>query len=132
MKSENYTEALKALSRAEEALANAEYDLHGGFVLATANRAYYSCYYCITALLYTQDIYTKTHQGARAKFYEIFVKTEIFSKEISDAVAILYDCRQQADYDLEASFLPQDAATLIEKARLILQLTQQYFNKNLD
>lgn len=49
------------MDKAVEALENAEYDLNGGFTLATANRAYYACYYCMTALLYTKDVYAKSH-----------------------------------------------------------------------
>ena len=43
MTSSGYTESLKALAKAADALENAVYNLKGGFIEATANRAYYVC-----------------------------------------------------------------------------------------
>lgn len=101
-------------------------DLKGGFVLATANRAYYACYYCMTALLYTQDVYAKTHQGTRSKFTELFIKTGIFPLAISDSIALLFDSRQEADYDLDADITVEEAGRLIIKAKEFIFLAEKY------
>lgn len=122
-------EAIKAIAKARDALQNAEYDLKGGFVLATANRAYYACYYCMTALLYTQDVYAKTHQGIRAKFSELFIKTGVFPLSISDSLALLFDSRQEADYDLDADITVEEAYNLIEKAKEFVRLAETYYGK---
>ncbi len=55
------TESFKALERADDAIQAAKYDLEGGHVLAAANRSYYAMFYCMTALLYTKDVFAKTH-----------------------------------------------------------------------
>jgi uncharacterized protein (UPF0332 family) len=119
-------QAYRILDKAEDALQTAKHDLKGGFLLATANRAYYACYYCMTALLYTQDLYAKTHQGVRAKFSEIFIKTSLLPIEVSDDIALLFKYRQEADYDLEADISEDDAKELIEKAASILQIVKQF------
>src|SRR5690349_14792536 len=93
-----YNEWIKAFDKAEDAIQNAEYDLKGGYLLAVANRSYYACYYCIIALLYTQNIFVKIHQGLRAKFSELFIKSNIFPAETSELISVLFDYRQQADY----------------------------------
>ncbi len=124
-----YAESLKALEKAADAIENAEYNLKGGFISATANRAYYSCYYSMIALLYTQNIYAKTHQGARAKFSELFIKTSIFPIETSDSIAMLFDYRQEADYDLDEDITNEEAANLIRKADDFYQLVKAYFQK---
>jgi uncharacterized protein (UPF0332 family) len=129
MTSPAYNEALKALEKAKDAVQNAAYDLKGGFVLATANRAYYACYYCMTALLYTENVYAKTHQGIRAKFSEHFIKPGVFPVTTSEIISLLFDYRQEADYDLDADITPEEASDLVEKAREFLQLTRQYFEK---
>jgi uncharacterized protein (UPF0332 family) len=129
MTSSGYTESLKALAKAADALENAEYNLKGGFIEATANRAYYVCYYCIIALLYVRDVYAKTHQGARAKFSELFIKTAIFPIEISDSIAMLFDYRQEADYDLDGDITQEEAVILIRKAEEFYQLTKAYFQQ---
>lgn len=122
-------EILKALEKADNALHNAEYDLNGGFLLATANRAYYTCYYCMTALLYTKDVVVKTHQGTHSKFAELFIKTGIFSTDTSNTITLLFDYRQQADYDFDAEISYDEAKELIKKASEFLQLTRIYFDR---
>jgi hypothetical protein len=129
MNPSSYNEAVKALDKAEDALRSAVYDLEGGFLLATANRAYYACYYCMTALLYTKEVYSKTHQGIRVKFSELFIKTGIFPLEVSDSLALLFDTRQEADYDLDADITVEEASNLIEKAREFVHLTKKYFSE---
>lgn len=90
-----YIESLKAIEKARDAIANAKYNLQGNFYEAATNRAYYACYYCLVALLYTQKIYSKTHQGTKAKFSEHFIKTGIFPIETSDSISLLFDYRQE-------------------------------------
>ncbi len=124
---QGYEDSFKALAKAADAIENARYNWAGDFFSATANRAYYACYYCIIALLSTQNIYPKTHQGARAKFSELFIKTSIFPIETSDAVAMLFDYRQEADYDLDEDISKKEAENLINKANEIYQLSMEYF-----
>lgn len=122
-------EAQKILAKAEDAILNAEHDFKGGFMLATANRAYYACYYCMTALLYTQNTYAKTHQGVRAKFSELFIKTAIFPVNLSEDIALIFKNRLEADYDLDADISPEEASSLVKKADDFLKLTRDYFEK---
>ena len=81
------------------------------------------------ALLYTQKVYSKTHQGAKAKFSELFIKTGFFSVEISDSISMLFDYRQEADYDLDAEITREEAELLISKASEIYSLCNTYFQK---
>lgn len=80
----SFSGSFKIMEKAEEAIKAAEYNINGGFSLAAANRAYYACYYCMAALLLTKNGYAKTHQGVRAKFSELFIKTTIFPDFIAN------------------------------------------------
>ncbi|MDR0791977.1 MAG: HEPN domain-containing protein [Chitinophagaceae bacterium] len=122
------TEMQKILDKATESLSNAEYDLDGGFTLATANRAYYACYYCMTALLFTKDVYAKTHQGTKTKFTEFFIKSGLFPQSASDIAGLLFDSRQSADYDFDANITKEEATNLIKQAKTFLHLTIAYIN----
>lgn len=122
-----YEESFKALKKADEALESATYNLEGEFFAAVANRSYYACYYCIIALLYTQNVYSKTHQGSRAKFSELFIKTSIFPIETSDTITMLFDYRQEADYDLDEEISYEEAQRLIHKATDFYHLSKTYF-----
>jgi uncharacterized protein (UPF0332 family) len=83
----------------------------------------------LIALLYTQKVYSKTHQGAKAKFSELFIKTGIFPVEISDSISLLFDYRQEADYDLDAEITSEEAELLISKASEIYSLCNAYLQK---
>jgi len=126
-----YIESSKAFEKAVDAIENAKYNLKGGFYGATANRAYYACYYCLIGLLYTQKVYAKTHQGTKAKFSELFIKTDIFPIEVSDSISMLFDYRQEADYDLDEDISQEEAKKLIDAATEIYHLTNDYFQKNI-
>jgi uncharacterized protein (UPF0332 family) len=82
----------------------------------------------MTAILYTKGTLAKTHQGVRSKFSELFIKTNIFL-HTSDTIALLFDYRQEADYDLDADIRDEEARKLIEKAAEFLKLTKQYFEQ---
>jgi uncharacterized protein (UPF0332 family) len=125
----DYTHSLKAIEKAGDAIENAKYNLKGGFYIATANRTYYACYYCLTALLYTQEVYSKTHQGTKSKFSELFIKTEIFPVEMSDTISLLFDYRQEADYDLDADITKEEAEMLIAKSSEIYKNCNDYLQK---
>lgn len=122
---------METLKKAADAIESAAYNQKGGFILATANRAYYSCYYCMLAMLYTKDIYAKMHQGLRAKFSEQFIKSGIFPIEISDSIAMLFDYRQEADYDLDANITDKEADVIILKATDFYQLSKDYLQKQI-
>jgi uncharacterized protein (UPF0332 family) len=119
-------ESFKAIARALETIEAAEYDMRGNFTLAAINRIYYACYYCMSALLLTKNIYAKTHQGTRAKFSEIFIKTGLFPGNIAEHIKNAFDLRQEADYDFDAN-VPDDIANLmITKTRELHQLSISY------
>lgn len=106
------SDAFKIMEKAEEAIEAAEYNIKGGFSLAATNRAYYACYYAMTALLLTRDVYAKTHQGVRAKFSELFIKTAIFPDFIANYIKTSFELRQETDYDFDAD-IPIEVVTVV-------------------
>ena len=124
-------EILKALEKAADALDTAEYDLKGGFMLATVNRVYYCIFYCMTALLYSEGVYAKTHQGARAKFGELFIKTGILPSEMANHARNAYDLRQEADYDLDAQISEEEAKILLQNAHDFYRMSSEYLQNRI-
>lgn len=122
-------EAQKALDKADLTLHNARHDLAGGFSLATANRAYYACYYCMVALLYTKDVHPKTHQGVHLKFSELFIKPGLMPPGLSETISLLFDYRQEADYDFDADVTAEEAGKLIDKASEFVALAKHFFKR---
>ena len=115
-------ESLKAVAKALDAIETAEHDLKGNFTLAAINRIYYACYYCMTALLLSQNVFAKTHQGTRAKFSELFIKTGLFSDVMAAHIKNAFDLRQEADYDLDAEISNEIAALMIFKSKELHKL----------
>lgn len=122
----NANEVKAALDRAIQSLENSEYDLKGGFILATINRAYYTMFYTMTALLFTEGKYAKTHKGLILQFDELFIKTERFPLITAKWIGKSFDARHKADYDFDSNFEEYQAQILIENAREFLELAKKY------
>ncbi|AQG78758.1 HEPN domain-containing protein [Spirosoma montaniterrae] len=120
----------KYLERAESALDAADVLLENDQNLALANRSYYAIFYCICALLLTERIVTKKHEGARVKFHELFVKTGRFSKDAGRMLERNFEARQSADYDMETEITKEQAQLLLHDARAFYQLTLDYFTQH--
>lgn len=118
------------LEHAADALDDANFLHQNGRILALANRAYYAIFYCVSALLLTEGITTKKHEGARVKFHELFVKTGRFSREAGQILERNFAARQSADYDMEAELGEQEAIQLLNGARAFYSLTTAYFDRN--
>ena len=126
MSEAGYLESMKACHKALEAIEAAEHDLKGNFILAAINRMYYACYYCMTALLLTKDIYAKTHQVTRGKFSELFIKTGVFSDDIAIHIKNTFDLRQEADYDFDADISKEIAEAMIIKTKELYESSVTY------
>lgn len=62
------------------------------------SRLYYACFYAIIALLYKNNIQTKSHEGVRLKFGLHFIKNKKIPKKYGKLFSKLADFRQKGDY----------------------------------
>jgi len=88
-----------------------------GFWNGAAARLYYSCFYSVIALLLSEGVEIRTHNGVRTEFFKRFIKTGIFRKDYSVLYADLMNKRQESDYDDFLSFTMEDIEPLFNKAR---------------
>lgn len=96
-------EQLEALIRyrieqAHETLREADILFAQSALRGTVNRAYYAMFYALLALLATQQLGTSKHSGAISLFDREFVKTGIFSRDLSRSLRMAFDRRQSYDY----------------------------------
>ncbi len=63
------------LTRATDTFTDAEILAEKERWNSTINRLYYAAYYAVMALLMEADIKPTTHNGAKSKFSEFFIKT---------------------------------------------------------
>ncbi len=120
------SEAFKAFEKAKDTIETAEHDMKGGYILAAINRAYYSMFYCMTALLLTKEVHAKTHSGTKAKFRELYIKSEILPTSLSQYVEEAFNARQRADYDMDAAITEEAALTIIANAKTLYETTKNY------
>lgn len=62
------------------------------------NRLYYSSYYLASALLYKNNINSKTHNGIKTQLFLNFVKNGKMNTKMGKLYSHLFDWRQETDY----------------------------------
>lgn len=105
------------------------HDLVANFTLAAVSRSYYSMFYCMTGLLSLKDVHTKSHQGTKTKFSELYIKTGIFPLIVSDYLQSAFALRQEADYDMDATVGSEEVMLLLENAETFISLTKRYLDE---
>jgi uncharacterized protein (UPF0332 family) len=103
--------------QAHESLREAEILLAALALRGTIDRAYYAMFYALLALLATRQLGTSKHGGAIALFDREFVKPGAFPIELSRALHLAFDRRQQQDYGERVPVTPQMAEETLSHAR---------------
>ena len=117
------------LSHAEDCLREAKVLLDANEYKGAANRAYYTAFHSMRAVLVLDEFDSKKHSGIIAKFRENYLKTELFNKEISDYISSLFRIRSASDYDDFYIVSKNDAKSQLEKAQIIFEQVKLYLNK---
>ena len=73
------------------------------------NRLYYSSYYLASALLYKDNINSKTHNGTKSQLFLNFIKSGKLDVQMGKLYSHLFDWRQETDY---ADFVEFDRITI--------------------
>jgi len=81
------------------------------------NRLYYSSFHLVNALLFKQGIKTKSHEGLKTKFLQLYVKNKIIDTELGKLYSLLIDWRQESDYSVYVEFKEQDVLPLFPRVK---------------
>ena len=117
------------LERAKEEYETAQLLYKENKLLAANNRAYYSIFYSIRAVLAMEKIDFKKNKDVLAYFNKNYVKTEIFPRQIGRRIVLASKIREDSDYDDE--YEPSSEATYsqIETSRELIELVEKYLKK---
>lgn len=111
------------LEQADSALRASQTLIEAELWRDSVNRSYYAAFYAVLALLALKGLGTSKHSGAIALFDREFVKTGIFSKNLSVTLHHTFDMRQEADYEEQAQTENSDAQDALTQAReFVLQI----------
>jgi len=119
------TENIKALvayrlEQADESLEAAKTLMDKGLIRPSVNRAYYTMFYGVLALLSKGKQETSKHSGAIALFDKDFVKQGIFKKDFSRWLHDAFDLRQRSDYAAEYHVSKEEADKTLKNAEAFI------------
>jgi len=122
-KKENIQEEI---DRANESMKAADLLFENGFVRDGVSKLYYSLLYSIRALLLTEGLEPKSHEGALRLFGLHFVKPGAFEAKDSHIFSKLMKFREEADYNPFYSFSPEDFTEFKSEAEGVIQKITNY------
>lgn len=117
------------LERAKEEYETAQLLYKENKLLAANNRAYYSIFYSIRAVLAMEKIDFKKHKDVLAYFNKNYVKTEIFPRQIGRRIVLASKVREDSDYDDEYDPSSESTYSQIETSRELIELVKKYLKK---
>ena len=114
------------LNVAREDLDTANLTFEAGQYRAVNNRAYYSIFHSICAVLAKEGVAIKRHKDTLSYFNKNYVQPEIFPRELGRKIVKAEEIRHASDYDTFYIASKEITAQQIETATKILGLAEQY------
>lgn len=109
------------LSQAAEDLQGAEKNLEIGEFKIANNRAYYSIFHAMRAILALDGVDFKKHSGVISYFRENYIKTNIFETKYSKIITNASLVRNKCDYEDFYVATKDEAQEQIENAKIFLK-----------
>ncbi len=116
-----FEHSLECLEEAENLL---KFEMYKG----AANRAYYAAFHAIRSVLILDEFDSKKHSGIIAKFRELYLKTGIFDKTISEYISSLFRVRTASDYDDFYIISKSEAERQVFQAKIITETVKNYLS----
>ncbi len=116
----------RLMARAYNCLADARLIFETGRYNGVPNRSYYAIFDAVNALLRLHNQFANSHRGAKNRFNEFYIKTNILPREANLWLEGAFELRQSGDYDFEYDVTEADAQKSIEYAAEFLLHTEIY------
>lgn len=116
-------------AKAQEAYKAAQVLLKSGFHSDAISRAYYAVFHAGKALLLTEGLEVKSHEGLGRLFSLHFVKSGRMAVQFSRILSRSQKHREEADYSTEYVFTREDAEERLKEADEFLKATENYLKK---
>ena len=116
------------LEKAKNELSDAKLLYSNKSYLSANNRAYYSIFHSIRAVLALEPIDFKKHKDVLAYFNKNYVNTEIFPRSMGKRIPQANRIREDSDYDDEYVAKPEATQAQIETAEELINLVEKYID----
>jgi len=110
----------------EEAIALFDINKYKG----ANNRAYYSIFHAIKAILALEQVDFKKHSSVIAYFNKNYISKKIFSRELGKRVSEASFFREKSDYVDFYIVTKEESKAQIDTAKLMIEEAEKYINKN--
>ena len=117
------------LEQAKENIEEAELLYNANKFKGANNRAYYSIFHSIKAVLALEPVDFKKHKDVIGYFNKNYVNTNIFPRKIGRKIANASTIREDSDYDDEYIVKQEDTLEQIETAKELMKLVEEYIEK---
>lgn len=87
------------LDTAKECLNDSLVLINSQSYKASANRSYYAVFHAMRAVLAFDEFDSKKHSGIISEFRKRYIKTGVFTAEISKIIDLQFSARSHSDYD---------------------------------
>lgn len=116
--------------KAREALKEATVLLGQQLPSGAISRAYYAAFHGAKALLLSEGIEVRSHQGLGRMFSLHFIKSGRLLARLSRILSKAQKYREEADYSSEFSFSIEDAQTALSEVQELLTAAESYLRAN--
>lgn len=114
---------------AREDLDTAKLTFEAGKLRAANNRAYYSIFHTISAVLANEGIAFKRHKDTLSYFNKNYIHTEIFPRELGRKIVRAEEIRHASDYDTFYIASKEVTEQQIQTEEQILRLAEKYLEE---
>lgn len=122
--------AMYRLQIAMEDLETAKSNYGQNHLRAANNRAYYSIYHSITAVLALEKIAFKRHKDTMGYFNRMYIKNKIFSWDLGHKIAVAEEIRHASDYDEFYIASKEETEKQILAAEELYNAVKEYVNNS--
>ena len=119
------------LEQAKEDLEDARMLYHANSFKGANNRAYYSIFHTIRAVLALEPIDFKKHKDVVAYFNKNYISTEIFPRQLGKRIMQAKRIREDSDYDDEYVANQEATKAQIDTAEELISLVENYIKNKI-
>ena len=103
-----------------------------GHYRAANNRAYYSIFHAMRAVLAFDGYDSKKHSGIISEFRRTYIKSGAFSEDLSDIIGSSSEIRNASDYDDMFIASKSETKVQIDNAEKFLLAVTEYVGKRMN
>jgi len=119
------------LEQSEEFLNSAVKNLDMDELKTANNRAYYSIFHAMRAILALDEVDFKKHSGVIAYFRENYIKPGIIDKNCSDIISNASLIRNKSDYDDFYVAVKSETIEQVNNAKIFFKHIKSYLSEQL-